>query len=116
MEQTQRRMRCAGRTRSAGRTRKGVLWRLAVVRGAAGASVEQRDVMCDVCCVESYKIFMSVDTLQLAARGLCSWAAPLCDCANMATERTPTRHTSHPHALLERPHRPPRTAALSHQN
>eukprot|EP00962_Isochrysis_galbana_P055706 scaffold27473_cov118-Isochrysis_galbana.AAC.7 len=36
----------AGRTRSAGRTRKGVLWRLAVVRGAAGASVEQReDVM-----------------------------------------------------------------------
>eukprot|EP00962_Isochrysis_galbana_P024337 scaffold7446_cov126-Isochrysis_galbana.AAC.2 len=39
----------------------------------------------------------------------------LCDCANMATERTPTRHTSHPHALLERPHRPPRTAALSHQ-
>eukprot|EP00962_Isochrysis_galbana_P006959 scaffold1880_cov115-Isochrysis_galbana.AAC.1 len=45
----------------------------------------------------------------------CARGLRLCDCANMATERTPTRHTSHPHALLERPHRPPRTAALSHQ-
>eukprot|EP00962_Isochrysis_galbana_P054520 scaffold26104_cov122-Isochrysis_galbana.AAC.3 len=50
----------------------------------------------------------------------CACGLRLCDCANMAMERTPTRntHTSHPHAhaLLERPHRPPRTAALSHQN
>eukprot|EP00962_Isochrysis_galbana_P030713 scaffold9972_cov118-Isochrysis_galbana.AAC.20 len=71
-------MRCAGRTRSAGRTRKGVLWRrLAVVRGAWCCRCKRRTARCDVCCVESYNIFMSVDTLQLAARGLCSWAAPL---------------------------------------
>eukprot|EP00962_Isochrysis_galbana_P061785 scaffold44613_cov264-Isochrysis_galbana.AAC.1 len=64
-------MRCAGRTRSAGRTRKGKGCFVASGRGAWCCRCKCRTARCDVCCVESYKIFMSLDTLQLAARGLC---------------------------------------------
>eukprot|EP00962_Isochrysis_galbana_P044305 scaffold17142_cov131-Isochrysis_galbana.AAC.1 len=44
--------------------------------------------------------FTSVGTLQLAARGLCSWAAPLR--LRQHGHGTPTRHTSHPHMCVAR--------------